>query len=108
MKAIKINAETRQVEALEIDGLEGLQKAVGGYITVATGLDDEGEVSARETHTMYVDDEGLFKYQYGFFYDGSHQPFAGNGVIVGFDAKTGVDRNAIVSLEEVESKVAWF
>lgn len=72
-----IDAAARTVTEIEIDGLKGLQAAVGGYICQAFSW-PTGE-------TLYVDDEGLFKPQQHFFrFEGrDDQPLAGNGVVVG-------------------------
>ena len=58
------------------------------------------------THTLYVDEEGLFKKDQKFFaIDGARQPYAGRGLIVGYD--NGDDSAATISLDEVKDKVRF-
>ena len=96
MKAIKIDVADQTVSMIEIekDNLEDLQKAVGGWITVAMTFPNQD--------VLYVDDEGLLKnpekFQYWEGPNGGSRLFAGNGIIVGglpngdsCDAKTTVE-----------------
>lgn len=81
MRAIFIDSTARTIEEIELpegeaEHLAELQKRVGGYIELATQFPN-GD-------TLFVDEEGLFKENQQFFVIiGGHQPFAGNGVIVG-------------------------
>jgi hypothetical protein len=53
-----------------------LHRLIGGYLEVAHAW-PTGDV-------LYVDEEGLFKSPHHWFrVEGAHQPFAGNGVVVG-------------------------
>lgn len=102
MRAIIIDAENRQIRETELDEkdtLDGLQKAVGGYITLA------GEVDGND---LYVNDEGLFTIGHGspFFDIGLHQPFAGNGIIAGHDDE-GETTPATVSLDAIKRRVKF-
>ena len=79
--------------------LEDFQRIVGGYIEVATYVN--------ETDVIYVNEEGLLHGETLFFeYEGAHQPFAGNGVIVGTDDE-GDSTPPSISVEEVRSKVKF-
>ncbi len=82
MKFIVIDSEKREVreEEVEKDTLAQMQRIVGGLIERAHTIDDDNEI--------FVDEEGLLKGKQDFFLIyGAHQPFAGNGVIVGIDKK---------------------
>ena len=60
-------------------------------------------------NTIYVDEEGLLTLTPNskfFSYDG-HQPFAGNGLIMGTDGNTGESIDTTISVEEVKSKVRF-
>jgi hypothetical protein len=100
MRAIVIDAKKQQVYEQDIRGsLKCLQQIVGGYIELATHIDDE--------HDLFVDEEGLLKQPEHFFeYEGAHQPFAGNGVIVSHDDE-GETKGAKLSLEEVRARVTF-
>jgi hypothetical protein len=78
MKVILIDAVERQVKAVEITGdLDSIYQAMGvEMIEVATRLPN-GD-------TIFVDEEGMIKGEIkGWFDVGAHQPFAGNGLVVG-------------------------
>ena len=99
MRAILINSYTQKVTEIELgeDTLVELQRHVSGYIEVATDLPN-GD-------TIFVDEEGLMKGPTNFFtYRGAHQPFAGNGVVVGID-KGGNTAAAKTSLKTVLENV---
>lgn len=101
MKAIHINAEKQTITEININGLSGMQDAVGGYIAVAHGPNDK--------NTIYVDDEGLLKgYNYGFEYNGAHQPFAGNGIVCGIDYETGESTDCTLTIDEIKKNVRFF
>lgn len=102
MRIILIDAEKRQLTEATIDGekpLEGLQKAVGGYIEVAVHLDDND--------CIYVNEEGLFHSNDHWFYvEGAHQPFSGNGVVSCID-ESGDTVDARISIDELLPKIKW-
>ena len=86
MKVYLINSETCEVTEAEIQEHESLsfaQKAVGGYIEAAHQLNN-GD-------TFFCDEEGLFKgYESGFLVKGAHQPFLGNGILIGLNKRNSV------------------
>lgn len=72
MKAILIDSKNREVKEIEVNGLQDLQEAVGGYIE-PVGKFPGGDV-------LFVDEEGRMKKQdSGFAFNG--QPLVGNGLI---------------------------
>ena len=103
MKAYKIDSENKSVIEIELDekdSLTGMQAAVGGYIEVALNLDNHD--------TVFVNEEGLFGEPSMFFtIEGGHQPFAGNGLVVGTDIKEGTTIAVQSSLAEIKAKVKF-
>jgi hypothetical protein len=80
--------------------LEYLQSKVGGLIQIATELPN-GD-------TLYVDEEGLLKQKDDFFeLEGAHQPFAGDGVLVGSTDDEGRDTEVKSTLEEIKALVSF-
>lgn len=102
-RAFHIDAAAQTVMEVMIEdkhSLDILQKLVGGYIEVAVRLDNQD--------VIYVDEEGLLKkYEVFFEYEGAHQPFAGNGVMVGTNSK-GADVDCKTTLEELKAKIAFY
>lgn len=104
MRAIKIDATNRTIQEFDLPSQEGeqlaaMQKVVGGYICHA------GEINGDD---LYVNDEGLLGISVGapFFEIGLHQPFAGNGLIVGHNDE-GDTTPATVSLDEVKRRTSF-
>lgn len=100
MKLIQINSVDRTITEVEVPEitLEVMQKYVGGNFECAHVIDEKNE--------LYVDEEGLLKIQEGFFfYEGAHQPFPGNGIIVGHDEEDTV--GCTLSVEEVTPKIRF-
>jgi hypothetical protein len=100
MRAIQIDSVNRVIKEIQVNGLEDLQKAVGGLICWAHELSN-GD-------TLFVDDEGLLKEPENFFFiQGARQPFAGNGVIVGAADIEGDSTAALSSIEGIREIVAF-
>ncbi len=103
MRAIVIDAVNRVVREEEFPDGEGaslafMQKAVGGYIELATELDN-GD-------TVFVNEEGLLKGPQYFFDIGAHQAFAGNGVILNVD-QDGNSISAVSPVEDIRASVTF-
>lgn len=104
---IVIDATKREVRLVEFSNQsEELRALVGGWIEAAHSWDNED--------VLYVDEEGMFKAQGGFFRiaDRSDQPLAGNGVIVGremYDGEGEYDGTASPrhTVEEIAAKVIF-
>jgi len=60
-----------------------------------------------ENNDVFVDDNGLFTKDKFFNYEGAHQPFAGNGLILGIDHETGESIDTNLTIEEVKAKVTF-
>lgn len=73
--AYHINARDKTVTQVEYEGLADLQRMVEGNIELAC--------YTKAGDTLFVEGEGMFKFDFFFFIEGGHQPFAGSGVIVG-------------------------
>lgn len=102
MKAILIDSKNREVKQIEIGkGIDEMYKVLEcECFTIATYLPKEDAI--------FVDDEGLMNGTDMFFtYEGAHQPFAGNGLIMGCD-DMGESEDCKVDLTEVKNKVKFF
>lgn len=102
MKAILIDSKNREVKQIEIGkGIDEMYKVLEcECFTIATYLPNEDAI--------FVDDEGLMNGTDMFFtYEGAHQPFAGNGLIMGCD-DMGESEDCKVDLTEVKNKVKFF
>ena len=108
MKAIFIDSKNRKISEVEIPKqgtLKAWYKVIGCEIVeVATYINSHND-------SILVDEEGLIKEinpdSPFFIYSGSHQPFAGNGLIIGVD-KEGESISHHTTVEEVESKVTFY
>lgn len=100
MRALIIDAENQEVREAELDPgstLRGMQAAVGGLIAQAHCFDG--------THELYVNDEGLLvEHPHWFQILGAHQPFAGNGIVVGID-EDGETIAATMTLLELRGRI---
>ena len=99
-KAIKIDSKKRTFEEVEIgNGLEDIYKQVEcSMIEVATYLG---------TDVIYVDEEGLFgKIEYLFEVNGAHQPFVGNGLVVG-TTSSGGSKSPSITIDELKKLVTF-
>lgn len=102
MRTIVIDAINRTVheEDPEKIDLDYLYKAAGCNIVEVVNLPNGDD--------LYVDEEGLLKPQeHFFFYEGTHQPMAGNGVICGFNHEDGAAIGTDLPLKEVLEKVRF-
>lgn len=102
MRAIKIDSENRVVSEIELDksdSLKSMQEIVGGYICQAMEFD--------KRDTLFVNDDGLLDNpQHFFWFEGLHQPLAGNGVITGCNAN-GNTVAVKMKIEQVLSTIRW-
>ena len=102
MKAILINAKTKEVKEVEMGK---------DYKEIYTQLQCElftAGMYMNDADVMYVDDEGLMNGTNEFFtFEGAHQPFAGNGLIMGTDDE-GESTDCKMSFDEVKNKVKFY
>lgn len=102
MKAILINAKTKEVKEIEMgkDYKEIYTQLECELFTAGAYLDKED--------VIYVDDEGLINGTDVFFtFEGAHQPFAGNGLIMGTDDE-GESTDCKINLTEVTKRVKFY
>ncbi len=107
MKAIKIDSKNRTVSLVDYKEYNDIYRHVEcDTFTVATDLGNGNET--QESDVIYVDDNGLLTQPENFFtYEGAHQPFAGNGLVLGTDFE-GESCEPMVTLEEVKNKVKFY
>ena len=104
MKAILIDAVNKTVTELDLDPskkmLHQWYEALNvSLVEVAHYINDHDSI--------LVDEEGLFKPGDHFFvYEGAHQPFAGNGLVVGVDEE-GETVACNITLKEVKQNVRF-
>lgn len=99
-KSYWINAKERTITEVPHEGAADLQKMVEGYIELATYFQGD---------TLYVNEEGMYNFDYFFTIEGGHQPFAGNGVLVGKEiGDTANTRPPKSTLAEVTSAVKFY
>ena len=102
MKAILIDSINKEVKEVEIGkGIDEMYKFLQCQcFTIASYLPKEDAI--------FVDDEGLMNGTDVFFtYEGAHQPFAGNGLIMGCDDE-GESVDCKIGLTEVKEKVKFY
>ena len=102
MKAILIDSINKEVKEIEIGkGIDEMYKFLNCEIfTIASYLP--------KNDAIFVDDEGLMNGTDTFFtYEGAHQPFAGNGLIMGSNSK-GESVDCKIDLNEVKKKVNFY
>lgn len=103
MRMLLIDPFEMTVTALdEPSGLQTLYRLIDCRTVTPGPIDCPGS-------TLWVDDEGLFAEQKAFWtIEGlTLQPLTGKGVLVGFDANTGEDRDCTQALSDIERRVRW-
>lgn len=102
MKAtgILINATDKTIKTVQVDGLEEMCKALGCERV------DRAAIGEKDDTDLWVDDEGLYNSKDFFYYEGLHQPFAGNGLILGANEE-GDTVSTKLTLEEVKKYVRF-
>lgn len=94
-RVLIINAKDKNITEGEVSSLKDCQAIVGGRIERGHILDNGDEV--------YVNEEGLLSSEeYFFWIKGAHQPFAGNGYIIGSVTPTGNNRSATSEIKDLE------
>lgn len=105
MRAIFIDSVNQQVKEVTVDGRKNTLDQwyeILGVTRVETGL------YITEHDSIIVDEEGLLKPCDHFFtYEGAHQPFAGNGLVVGADEE-GETVSCDIDEAQVRSKVKFY
>ncbi len=102
MKAILIDSVNKEVKEIEIGkGIDEMYKHLNCQcFTIAHSLP--------KRDAIFVDDEGLMNNPTHFFvYKGAHQPFAGNGLIMGCDAR-GNSVDSKIDINQVKKNVEFY
>lgn len=100
-KVLFIDARQRTIVETTIDSLEDMQKLVGGLIERAYEFDDGNEI--------YVNEEGLFdsSLNFGFFVQGGHQVYIGNGFLIGPPTKRGNLTDCTMSVNDLSQLIKF-
>lgn len=101
MRAILIDPFTREVSAISTDAsLDDMYRILDVDLITVIGVG--------ASHAMILDDEGLLKDKFNqayFMLKGMEQPLAGRAMIL--KDEYGENRDATLSVTEVEEKVVW-
>lgn len=104
MKVILINSQNRSVNELDITGdLKSIYDAMDVQMIETASYLDNGDV-------VYVDEEGMFgldRNSVFFNLNGAHQPFAGNGLVIGTNTNTGESVDCKSTAEEIRTLVEF-
>lgn len=107
MKAILIDVQNETVQQVEVDKkktLKDMYKHIGcSTVEVAHNFHDKAD-------SVYVDEEGLFTMDQDskfFTVTGGHQPFIGNGLVMGIDFTNGESTDHHISVEDLRSRVKF-
>ena len=104
MRAILINSKDKTVTEVNVDDTNTLKH---WYKLIDCDLVEVAHYMSEKNHIL-VDEEGMLKSPTEFFtYNGGHQPFAGNGLIVGIDINNGESISCDITLEEATKNVMF-
>lgn len=104
MKAILIDVFNKTVTQIKLDNNKDMLDQ--WYHVIKADIVEVAHYIT-DYDSILVDEEGLLKScDHFFFYEGAHQPFAGNGLIVGVD-KEGETVDCDISAKEVENNVQF-
>lgn len=107
MRAVLINAKDRTVTDVEVDGRKNVLHQ--WYKLLNVRMVEVALYINEQEDSILVDEEGMLELDENtcfFVYEGGHQPFAGNGLIVGKD-EDGESISCHVTADEVRSKVKF-
>jgi hypothetical protein len=102
-KCILIDVKNETIGEIFIgEGIQPIYETVGCEMFECVDVDD--------VNTIYVDEEGLLKLNHDtkfFTIEGGHQPFAGNGLVMGTDMETGESIDTTLSVEYLKEKIKF-
>ena len=107
MKAILIDVLNENVRMVEVDDKNVLRD---WYRHINCGMVEVAHYFNNNHDSIMVDEEGMFSMDKDtkfFGVDGGHQPFIGNGLVVGVNNR-GESVDPCISVEEVRSKVTFY
>jgi len=106
MKAILIDVQNETVHQVDLDDnniLHSWYKEIGcQMVEVAHYFNDKDSIMVDEEGLFTMSDDSKF-----FSVEGGHQPFIGNGLVVGYEPMTGESVDVHISVEEVRAKVKF-
>lgn len=110
MKAILIDVRYNVIKEVELNPfekvLDEMYRLIGcNMVEVAMDI-----LKDEKTNTVWVDEEGLLGLDQNskfFTVEGGHQPFAGNGLILGADLRTGKSIDVSLTVEDVQRVVKF-
>jgi hypothetical protein len=99
-RVLHINVENETITETTISCLEDMQALVGGLIERAAVFPNGDE--------LYVNEEGLLEENPRWFMvKGGHQPYAGNGFIIGGPDSRGNNQPAISTVDQFKNNIVW-
>lgn len=102
-KCILIDVVNETITPVEIEnGIDPIYKQLDCSTFEVVNIDGENDI--------YVDEEGLLNLTPSskfFTFEGGHQPFAGHGLVMGFDDETGDSKDTTLTVEFIKSKVKF-
>ena len=107
MKAILINVHDETVRQVEVDKKKTLKDM---YRHIGCSMVEVGHNFHHKADSVYVDEEGLFTMNDDskfFSIEGGHQPFIGNGLVMGINFTNGESVDHHISVDEVRAKVKF-
>jgi len=107
MKAILIDVLNQDVKEVEFDNNKSLTEI---YKLIKCEIIEVAMYINENDDCIYVDEEGLLEitpFTRFFSYKNGHQPFAGNGLIIGTNMETGDNADVTVSLDEVKANIKF-
>ena len=106
MKAILINVHDETVQQVEVDDDNVLKSwyklLICTMVQVAHYFNEKDSIMVDEEGLFTMNDESKF-----FTIEGGHQPFIGNGLVVGVNPEDGESVDPCITTEEVRSKVKF-
>jgi hypothetical protein len=106
-KAVLIDAVKREIKEVDVNDYRDICPLLNNCRMFTIGHYLNNGNDKQDTDVIYVDDEGLLTDPKHFFtFEGGHQPYAGNGLVVGSDFK-GESADVLISVEEVKNKVKF-
>lgn len=103
LRGILINPSDRTI--MDVEFKDGLKEI---YRLVACSTIEAVQVSERDT--MYIDEEGLYAHPPKPFFSFAGRegaPICGNGLITGFDIRTGDNTSTRLTVDQVARVVVW-
>lgn len=114
MRAILVNAFKKEVVEVELSGdYRDIYRHLSDGAPYEVGLMEAPVVQGLDGHSVYVDEEGLYKPRAdngrlpAIRMQGAFQPFAGSVLVVGAPDEEGDTTPATMTVEEVRSLVRF-